>query len=48
MLHWPTVLVALVVTVAFLAWFPSPEGCGCRRRKRAINRLAEEWFGDAA
>lgn len=46
-LHWPTVALALAATVAFLLWFPAPAGCGCARRKRALDQLGEEWFGDA-
>lgn len=48
MIHWPTILAAALVTVAFLLWFPAPAGCGCERRKRALDQLADEWFGDAS
>jgi len=48
MIHWPTVLFVAAGVAAFLFLAPAPSGCGCDRRKRALDRLADEWFGDAS
>lgn len=42
--HPGSVLAAALVTLAFLVWFPAPEGCGCAGRKRALQRLGVRVF----
>lgn len=43
-LHYPSVVVAALVVLAFLAIAPAPKGCGCADRKRRLEELGGRVF----